>query len=51
VTRAFETSVIPLLASGALRAVVDSVHPLSEIQSATERMERNENTGKIVIVM
>ncbi len=51
VTRAFEDHVVPLLRNGTLRPVVDSQYPLAEIRRATERMERNENTGKIVIVM
>jgi tumor protein p53-inducible protein 3 len=37
------------LASGRLRPIVDRVYPWSEIQAAHERMERNENRGKIVL--
>jgi putative PIG3 family NAD(P)H quinone oxidoreductase len=51
VTRAFEENIVPLLANGTLRPVVDSQYSLAEIRRATERMERNENTGKIVMIM
>ena len=51
VTRAFEDRALPLLASGVLKPVVDSVYPLAGIREATARMERNENVGKIVLVL
>lgn len=50
VTRAFEAKVLPLLTSGKLKPVVDSVFPLADVRGATERMEKNENVGKIVLV-
>jgi NADPH2:quinone reductase len=49
VTHAFVEGVVPLLASGAVRPVIDRVYPLEDIRAAHERMERNESTGKIVI--
>jgi putative PIG3 family NAD(P)H quinone oxidoreductase len=51
VTRAFEEKVLPLLRNGKLKPVVDSVFPLTGVREATERMERNENVGKIVLTL
>lgn len=48
-TRAFQKSVLPHVASGAIRAVVDSVYPLAEVAAAHQRMETNANFGKIVL--
>jgi NADPH2:quinone reductase len=35
--------------SGALAPQLDRVYPLAEVRAAHERMERNENLGKIVL--
>lgn len=48
---AFAERVLPLLRAGAVRPVVDSVFPLSEIAAAHERMESNASFGKVVIRM
>ena len=48
-TRAFAAEVVPLLAKGTLRAVVDGEFPLAEIRAAHQRMESNETFGKVVI--
>jgi len=48
-TRAFAAEVVPLLAKGRLRAVVDSEFPLAEIRAAHQRMESNATFGKVVI--
>ena len=48
-TRAFEEQIVPLLARGTLRAVVDCELPLSEVRAAHARMESNETIGKIVL--
>ncbi len=48
-TRAFVRSTLPLLADGRLRPLVDSVFPLSDVARAHQRMESNENLGKIVL--
>jgi putative PIG3 family NAD(P)H quinone oxidoreductase len=37
------------VASGRLRPMIDRVYPMSEVRAAHERMERNENLGKIVL--
>ncbi|HEY0808626.1 MAG TPA: alcohol dehydrogenase catalytic domain-containing protein [Longimicrobiales bacterium] len=42
--------VMRLVFSGALRPVVDSVMPLSEIRAAHDRLERGQHFGKIVVV-
>ena len=48
-TRAFEKSVLPHLASGRIRVVIDRVYPLSEADAAHAHMEANANFGKIVL--
>jgi NADPH:quinone reductase-like Zn-dependent oxidoreductase len=48
-TQAFAHQVLPLLAQGRLRPVIDSVVDFDKLHEATERMERNENVGKIVL--
>jgi NADPH2:quinone reductase len=50
-TRSFAQHVVPLLASGAVRPVIDRVYDASEIRAAHERMESNESFGKIVVTM
>jgi putative PIG3 family NAD(P)H quinone oxidoreductase len=48
-TQAFTRDVLPLLASGVIRPVVDCVLPMHRIADAHRRMESNESTGKIVL--
>lgn len=50
-TRLFAEQVVPLLAQGIVRPVVDRVFPLEEVRAAHERMEANESFGKIVLLM
>ncbi|HKP46590.1 MAG TPA: NAD(P)H-quinone oxidoreductase [Pyrinomonadaceae bacterium] len=50
-TRLFDEEVVPLLASQKVRPVVDRAYPLEEIRAAHERMEANENFGKIVLLL
>ena len=47
--REFSGSVLPLLSSGRIRPVVDTVFPFSDIRKAHERMEDNASFGKIVL--
>lgn len=47
--RAFEKSVLPHLASGRVRVVVDRVFPLAEAGAAQTYMESNANFGKVVL--
>ena len=51
VTRLFAKHVVPLLADGSVKPVIDRTYKLEEIREAHARMEANENFGKIVIVM
>ncbi len=48
-TRIFETQVVPLLARGLIKPVVDRVLPLAEAAAAHERMASNAGFGKIVL--
>lgn len=48
-TRLFAQHVVPLLASGQVKPVVDRSYDLGEIREAHLRMESNESFGKIVI--
>jgi NADPH:quinone reductase len=50
-TRLFSAEVVPLFASGVLRANVDSVFPLVEIAEAHQRLESNESFGKVVVTV
>jgi putative PIG3 family NAD(P)H quinone oxidoreductase len=51
VTQSFASEVVPLLASGTLRTVIDSVFPMAEIAKAHARLESNETFGKVVVMM
>jgi NADPH:quinone reductase-like Zn-dependent oxidoreductase len=48
-TRAFDKSVLPHIASGHIRVVVDRVFPLSEAAAAQNYLESNANFGKVVL--
>jgi NADPH:quinone reductase-like Zn-dependent oxidoreductase len=48
-TQAFARDVLPLFKRGAIKPVVDSVLPMTEIRDAHRRMENNQNFGKIVL--
>jgi putative PIG3 family NAD(P)H quinone oxidoreductase len=48
-TRAFATRLVPLFASGELRAEIDRTFPIEQMADAHRRMEANENFGKIVL--
>jgi len=48
-TRLFAAQVVPLLARGTVRPVIDSVYDLDEIRAAHARLESNETFGKIVL--
>jgi NADPH2:quinone reductase len=47
--RAFEAQVLPDLASGALRPVLDAVLPVHEVRAALARMSSNVSVGKVVL--
>ncbi len=48
-TRAFEKSVLPHIASGRIKVIVDRVFPLAEAAAAHEYMAANQNFGKVVL--
>jgi putative PIG3 family NAD(P)H quinone oxidoreductase len=47
--RAFESQVVPLLARGVCKPIVDCVMPLADAARAHERMQSNAGFGKIVL--
>ena len=51
VTRVFEAEVVPLLAAGVVRAVVDRVFPIEDVRAAQELMQSNASFGKIVLTV
>ena len=48
-TQAFARDVLPLVARGLVKPVVDEVLPVERVREAHERMERNESFGKLVL--
>jgi putative PIG3 family NAD(P)H quinone oxidoreductase len=50
-TRRFEREVLPWLADGACRPVIDSRYALADVAAAHERMESNANVGKLVLTL
>jgi len=51
IARAVEAQVLPLIASGKVKVVIDSSYPLREASSAHARMESSQHIGKIVLVV
>lgn len=49
VTRRFATSVVPLLANGKVKPVIDHVYAFDEIREAHREMGGNKNFGKLVV--
>lgn len=49
VTRCFATGVLPLLASGQVRPVIEQVYALEQIAEAHKAMGENRNFGKLVV--
>src|SRR6266481_1444570 len=47
-TRLFAEQVVPLLAGGVVRPVIDRVFKMEEVRAAHERIESNETFGKVV---
>ncbi len=51
ITRAFVRESLPALADGQMRPVVDRIFAMDDVVAAQERMEANENLGKIVLAI
>lgn len=51
VTRVFISSVVPLLASGRIKPIIEQVYPLAEISAAHTVMGRNQNFGKLIVTI
>jgi NADPH:quinone reductase len=51
VTRRFATQVLPLLANGKVKPIIEQTYPMSEIAEAHRAMGENKNFGKLVVVM
>ncbi len=49
-TQAFGRDVLPLVASGKVKPVLDAALPMARVREAHERMEKNESFGKLVLV-
>jgi NADPH:quinone reductase-like Zn-dependent oxidoreductase len=50
-TRLFAQHVVPLLANGSVRPVIDKVFKLEDVRAAHERIESNESFGKVVLMI
>jgi putative PIG3 family NAD(P)H quinone oxidoreductase len=50
-TRLFAEQVVPLLATGAVRPVIDRVFKMAQVREAHERIESNESFGKVVLTI
>ncbi len=50
-TRLFTQHVVPLLANGSVRPVIDSVFRIEEVREAHKRIESNETFGKVVLTI
>ncbi len=50
-TRLFCAHVVPLLATGEVKPVIDSVYKLDQVREAHNRMESNQSFGKIVLLI
>lgn len=50
-TRLFAEQVVPLLASGEVRPVIDRVFKMEKVRAAHQRIESNESFGKVVLMV
>lgn len=50
-TSLFAAHVVPLLARGMIRPIVDSVYSVDEVRAAHERLESNKSFGKVVLTI
>jgi len=47
----FAQHVVPLLAAGAVRPVIDKIFRIEKVRAAHERIESNESFGKVVLMI
>jgi NADPH2:quinone reductase len=50
-TQLFAQQVVPLLASGSVRPVIDKVFQMEDVRAAHQRIESNESFGKVVLLI
>ncbi len=50
-TSLFATHVVPLLANGAVKPVIDKTYQLTQVREAHTRLESNESFGKVVLLI
>ena len=50
-TRLFTQHVVPLLAGGIVRPVLDKIFQMKEVRAAHQRIESNESFGKVVLMI
>jgi len=51
IARAVQAQVLPLIAAGKIKPLIDSTYPLAEASAAHARMEASSHIGKIVLVV
>ncbi len=51
VTRRFATQVVPLLANGKVKPIIEQTYPMHEIGQAHKDMGENKNFGKLILVI
>ena len=49
IARGFVKTVLPLLASGKVRPIIDRIFPMREVEDAHKYLKRGEHFGKIVL--
>lgn len=49
--RGFAEKVLPLIAAGRIRPLLDRVYPFDELPAAAERLQANAHVGKIVVTL
>ena len=50
-TRLFAQHVVPLLATGTVRAVIDRIFKMEDVRAAHKRIESNESFGKVLLTI
>lgn len=51
IARALEQNVLPLLADGRIKVIMDSTYPLSEAAKAHARLDEGDHIGKVVLTL